>query len=150
MTGLHCLSERSQPWAGTGAPLLAAPSTCSLTGPHFSRIGRRYRQKLLTTVTELFDRENHCFRLDGRDAHSADRLANSHLVLVLRRDIAQNRNRVLSARIVSDADQFQVGQERLQVRGVHQRHKRVAATVTFVLKNLTVDQHPRRSISRWC
>src|SRR5947207_13035934 len=101
--------------AEKGALPLSSSSTSSLTKHHYIRIGRCYRKKLLTTVTELFDRENHSFRLDGRDAHSADRLANSDLVLILRRDIAQNRNRVLATRIVRDTHQFQVGQEGLQI-----------------------------------
>src|SRR5947207_10668145 len=92
--------------AEKGALPMAAPSTSSLTKPHFSRVGRCYRQKLLTTVTELFDRENHSFGLDGRDAHSANRLANPDLVLIFRRDIAQNRNRILPSRIVGHAHQF--------------------------------------------
>src|SRR6266550_7575392 len=106
--------------AEKGAPQRAAPSKSSLTKPHFARIGRRYRQELLATITELFDRENHCFGLDGRDAHSSDGLANSHLVLVSRRDVSQNRNRVLAPGVVGNTHQFQVCREGLGSGGSQQ------------------------------
>src|ERR1700704_1941772 len=95
--------------AGTGAPLRAALSKRSLTGPRLGRIGED-RQDFLPTVAELFNRENHCFLLDSRDPHSADGLTDPYLVLLLRREIAQNRNRVLSASVECDGDKLQVVQ----------------------------------------
>src|SRR5689334_5362830 len=104
-----------RPMAGTGGLRLAAPSENSLTEPHFARIGRLYRQEFLATVAKLFDRENHSFLLDGGDAHSSDRLTHLDLVLCLRRWIAQNRNRVLTARIERDRNEFEVAEQRTQI-----------------------------------
>jgi hypothetical protein len=82
-----------------------------LAGPHFGRIDDE-RQDFLTAVAELFNRENHSFLLYGRDPHSADRLTNSHLVLVFRRNVPQNRNRVLASGIVCHGYQLQVSKKR--------------------------------------
>src|SRR5580765_1465121 len=132
--------------AETGAPQRAAPSENSLTEPHFARIGRLYRQKLLTTVAKLFDRENHSLLLDGRDTHSAYRLTNLHLVLCLRRDISQNRNRILTARIVRHSDQPQVVEEGPQIAGRKQRHEWITPPVPVVLEDFAVDQDLWRGI----
>src|SRR3954464_309882 len=102
--------------AETVAPRLAALLESSLTGPHFGRIDDE-RQDFLTAVAELFNRENHSFLLDGRDPHSADRLTCSDLVLVFRRDITQNRNRVSAPWIECHGHQLQVIQEGAQITG---------------------------------
>jgi hypothetical protein len=133
------VSERLLPKrAERGALRLAALLESSLAGPRFGRIDHK-RQDFLTAVPELFNRENHSFLLDGSDPHSADRLANSHLVLVFRRNVPQNRNRVLASRIERHGNQLQVVQERTQIRRREQRDEWIATSVASVLKDFPVD-----------
>src|SRR5688500_10163865 len=93
--------------AGTGALLLAAPSKSSLVGPRLGRIGG-HCQQFLSAETELFDGENNCLFLDRCYTHAAQGLTDSNSVLLLRRDIPHNRNRVAAVGIERDGDELQI------------------------------------------
>src|SRR5690606_165234 len=101
--------------------------------------GVAHRQRFLTAVAKLLDRERDILPADSRNAQAAKQLPNSNAVLLIGLQVAQDCDGGSSLGVECDCHETEITHEWPDLAGSHERCKRVAPAAGGVGEHLTTE-----------